>query len=505
MGIALIATTEEERGRFAEAVGELPRVQLIRLAPHLADAALNRASTRVAVVEHLREQFDGLALGRDLLRCRPDLHVVLVATGGDETLAVRAIKDGLADYLPRERLAELGRVVRALLGERPPLSAAQAARDRESLLELALRAAELGAWEWDLLSGDVRSLNLEGVFGVPAGTCNGSLESYVGLIHPTDRARFLAHGQAILAGTDSFPMECRSLRPDGGVRWVYVTGRVERVGTRAVSARGVVMDVTDARCRDARRQRAQQLESLGLAIGSIAHDLSNAMTPIQLAVDLLRASPDAGRSPSLLDTMATSVERGVAMLRRVLELARGQETVHDGVDLAELLASLEVALRQTLPAGIALHLRVAAGLPPIRGDAEQLTRALQALAANAIDAMPTGGRLDIEASPVQLAEADARVLPGARPGGYVLVRVTDTGEGIAQSHLDRIFEPFFTTRAAQGHAGLGLSIVRGTVRRHLGALEIGSQPGQGTVIRLWFPCSRHEGKGQADGPHPDGR
>jgi signal transduction histidine kinase len=501
MTVAVLASEPAERQAFAEAIHASVRVHVLPLHPGRLESALVREDLTVAVIEHGPET-DGLVLAADALRCRPYLHAVLVATGGSELLAASAIKQGIADYIPRGRLDRLGPSVRALLAARPTFATEQALRDSEENLRLVLSAARMGAWEWDLISGRMRTLMVDELYGLPPGTGDEQFESYARFVHPDDRDAYLARVQGILAGTDDFPLEYRIIRPDGQTRWMYSTGRVERVGTRPIFLRGVAMDRTEARASEARHHRAERLEGLGMVIGAVAHDLNNVLTPIQLSIDLLGRSRDEERRRALLDAMGTSVQRGVALLRQVLEFARGHDGERGLVDLGTVLAAVEADVRPVLPSGVIFQLPVVSGLAAVRGDMEQLGRLVRLLIDNALEAMPSGGRLTVEARNTHFDEAEARTHPGAAAGPHVLIRVADTGEGIAPGELGRVFDPFFTTRKAQGHSGLGLSVVRGIARRHQALLDVSSDPGRGTIFRVWIPAvTPATGEDRGANPH----
>ncbi len=486
---------ESERRRLRDMLRPALGVPVHSAGPDEIDGVLARRALRVAVVCHAGG-FDGLSAALEIVRCRPDAATALVAHGGDEMLAAAALKAGVADYIPASRVDCLPDAVKRLLHAAPRVAVEQTLRDTEESLRLALRAARIGVWEWDLISGRGRAVAAAEAFGLPPAECD--FPAGMGLVHADDREAVRLRLALIIQGRDSFPLECRLASPDAArPLWAYVTGSVERAAGRAVFARGVLMDVTRTREADARIVRARRLEALGLLAGGIAHDLNNVLTPIQLAVDLLRYQRDDSQRDALLGTVSASVERGVRLLRQVLDFARGQDLDHRPVRLAELIAAARLQLTPALPAGVTLDAWAAPGLPAVRGDAAQLSQAIANLAANAVEAMPAGGTVTLRAEAVAVSDAEARSHPGASAGPHVLLTVADQGEGIPAGVIDRVFDPFFSTKQANRHPGLGLSVVRGIVRRHGGFLDIESGPGRGTRLRVWLPALTGAGDGQA--------
>jgi PAS domain S-box-containing protein len=259
--------------------------------------------------------------------------------------------------------------------------------------------------------------------------------------------------------------------------------------------RGVITiasDVTERKQLEGRFLRAQRLESIGTLAGGVAHDLNNVLTPVRLGADLLRRAQEETKRQALLDAITASVNRGVELLGPLLDFARAQEGDLQPLAVNAFLKTTSRLLEHALGPSIRLEVFAEDNLGAILGDAGQLTQALLNLAVNARDAMPQGGPLVVRGEEVTVDEAAARSYPEARPGRYVLLTVADTGCGISPETLDRIFDPFFSTKEVGKGAGLGLSTVRGVVRRHNGFLDVESQPGRGATFRLWLPASERE-------------
>jgi PAS domain S-box-containing protein len=258
-------------------------------------------------------------------------------------------------------------------------------------------------------------------------------------------------------------------------RWTRVLDPDGRPRTRLM----LNTDITERKRVEAQYLRAQRMESLGTLAGGIAHDLNNVLTPIMMSVEFLKMPLEEAERLSVLSTLQASAERGAEMVRQVLSFARGVDGQRLSLQLRHVVRDLEKMLRQTFPKSIVIQSELPSNLWTITGDATQLYQVLMNLCVNARDAMPQGGRLTLAAENVPLDVTRARLYAGARPGPYVLLRVTDNGTGIAPEILDKIFDPFFTTKEAGRGTGLGLSTVLGIVKSHGGFVHVYSEPGKG--------------------------
>ncbi len=247
-------------------------------------------------------------------------------------------------------------------------------------------------------------------------------------------------------------------------------------------------DITAQKKHEAQYLRAQRMESIGTLAGGIAHDLNNVLTPILMAVELLKRKLTDPHSRSFLTTLQASAERGADMVKQVLAFARGGEGQRVALQLKHVIHDLEKMLSHTLPKSIDIQTSIPRDLWTISGDATQLHQVLMNLCVNARDAMPQGGQLTIAAENRSLDENYARMNPDAKPGPYLLLTVADTGMGIPAEVLDKISDPFFTTKALGKGTGLGLSTVVGIVKNHGGFINIYSEVGKGTQFSVYFPA-----------------
>lgn len=235
--------------------------------------------------------------------------------------------------------------------------------------------------------------------------------------------------------------------------------------------------------------QAQKMESIGTLAGGIAHDFNNLLNVILGYASVLKEPPV---NPSLvsanIDVIKETVNRGSALVRQLLALARKTETKFERVELNGLLKGLLALLRETFPKTIDVQLQLEPDLPYLRGDPNQLHQALLNLSLNARDAMPDGGVLRLKTATVAGVDLRAR-FQEARDGQYVQLSAADSGFGIDEGIKPRIFEPFFTTKPQGQGTGLGLSVVYGITTGHGGFIDVTSEPGEGTTVDIYLPVA----------------
>ena len=234
--------------------------------------------------------------------------------------------------------------------------------------------------------------------------------------------------------------------------------------------------------------QAQKMEAVGQLAGGIAHDFNNLLGVIlgygELASRELGAAHKTHRR---LEAIRKAAERAAALTRQILTFSRKQPVEVRVCDLNHIVEETEKMLRRLIGEDVRLAVALGEGLGRVRADPGQLEQVIMNLAVNARDAMPSGGRLIIETSNVDLDETYARSHPEVRPGPYVMLTVGDTGVGMAPATLARIFEPFFTTKEPGKGTGLGLAVVYGIVKQSGGSLSVYSEPGRGSTFKIYLP------------------
>jgi nitrogen-specific signal transduction histidine kinase/CheY-like chemotaxis protein len=248
---------------------------------------------------------------------------------------------------------------------------------------------------------------------------------------------------------------------------------------------GFVTDISARRQLESEIGRASKLEAVGILAGGIAHDFNNILTVVLGNVTLAESDLAPGHPVSArLQEARQATLRARDLTLQLLTFAKGGEPVRTTIELPELLKE---------SAGFALHgakargeFRFAPGLWRVNADKGQVGQVVQNLVINAVQAMPAGGVVTLSAGNVELAVASVGT-PPLPAGRYVQLMVADTGVGIAREHLAKVFDPYFSTKA-QG-SGLGLASAYSIVRKHEGHIAVESEPGKGTVFRIWLPAA----------------
>ncbi len=258
------------------------------------------------------------------------------------------------------------------------------------------------------------------------------------------------------------------------------------------------IDITNRKKFERLSNRRQRLESIGTLAGGIAHDLNNVLTPILMGAKLLSSNRVPGDRQGLLNTMVASAQRGAALIQQLLSFAGGVRGERGWVHIDHLISETRGLLEHTFPKTISIETSIAKDCPMVLGDATELSQILMNLCINARDAMPDGGKLTIEARSMVLNGNSSQLHPDARPGRYLLMKVTDTGCGMSSEVLDRIFDPFFTTKDIGQGTGLGLATVMGIVKSHGGFTNVYSEPGRGSAFFVYLPAAQAVESSQSD-------
>jgi two-component system, cell cycle sensor histidine kinase and response regulator CckA len=370
--------------------------------------------------------------------------------------------------------------------------AAQALAQSQERLQLALSAAHMAVWHWDVAS---RTLSWdEGfarLYGLDASSTVPPLEELIERVHPEDQENIRAAVRRAIDDTGELNCEFRIAFPNGRVRWVAGRGRLAREASGTpLYMTGVCLDITDRKLMEDRLRQAQRMDSVGQLAGGIAHEANNMMSVVLGCADyVLQRSdlPEPVRQD--VDQIWRAAKRTAGITQQLLAFSRRQMLQPQVLDLNTTVRELEPVLARALGESRGLRMHLSPTLGQVRADPGQLEQVLLNLTLNARDSMDENGRLTIETMNVVLDETYAAAKPVETlvPGEYAAVVVTDTGHGIDRATLPRIFEPFFTTKPVGQGTGLGLSTVYGIVKQSGGFVWAYSEPGLGTTFKLYFP------------------
>ena len=370
--------------------------------------------------------------------------------------------------------------------------AERALAESQERLQLALRAARMGTWSWDLESGLLtwdRGLNQ--LHGLTEGESPTRFDDFVQRVHPEDRDYVRDAIQQARDVTGKLACEFRIILPSGKVRWLSEQGHVVRDESGASRyMTGVSLDVTDRQVMEERLRQAQRMDSVGQLAGGIAHEANNMMSVVLGCADYVLQRADlAPEVRQDVDQIWRAAKRTAGITQQLLAFSRRQMLRPQILDLNSNVRELEPILTRALGENQVIRMHLAPNLGPVRADPGQLEQVLINLTLNARDAMDEGGRLTIETMNVVLDQgyAAGKSVETLEPGEYAALIVTDTGHGMDRPTLSRIFEPFFTTKPVGQGTGLGLSTVYGIVKQSGGFIWAYSEPGLGATFKLYFP------------------
>ncbi len=483
MNLSRILVVEDDEG-----VAQLERRQLERAGYEVVTArttgeALERVEQeRVSLVlldYHLPGELDGLRFHERLRQLGHDLPVIIVTGRSDEGTAIRALRAGVRDFVTKsaEYIEYLPEAVSRVLSQ---------VRTEQQLAESEARLASLIASAEDAFlvaeaDGRISMINpsAERAFGIDERSAVG--RSLLGFCDVQQEGeQYVLGPEARRADGSRFPVE-------GTVSRVALPGReFLTIILRDVSARRQ----TEERERklEAQLLLAQRMDAIGRLAGGVAHDFNNLLTVISGYSELLLhelPSEDPLREAVL--AMRDTGERAAALTSQLLAFSRGQVVSAAMLDLNAVVGDFARMLRRLIGNDVNLVLRLAGAPGPVVADARQLEQVVMNLVVNARDAMPGGGTLVIETDEVVFGD-DGLLPPAAvEPGRYVRLSVSDTGTGMSAEVRPRIFEPFFTTKQPGKGTGLGLSTVYGIVKQAGGHVDVYSEPGQGSVFRVYLP------------------
>ncbi len=388
-------------------------------------------------------------------------------------------------------------------------------RQSEAHLARAQRVAAIGSWELELASGDFHwSDETFRIIGLSREGFSPSLKSCKRIVLEDDLPAFVRPIDVARRGHFIYPaalsLDFRIRRPDGSVRILHREGEavIDSSG-RLTALIGTVQDVTEARAAEARRReleeqlhQTQKMEALGQLTGGIAHDFNNLLAVIvgnlELAVNKQRRGVLA---VELDEASLRAAVRGAALTRQLLAFARRQPLRPVCQDVRRLVDGMARILEPALGARISVAFEMPGAPCWVKVDGGQFEAALLNLAINARDAMPHGGSLTI-AIRNRAGCAGEKADGGPPDRDFIEVMVRDTGSGMSREVVARAFEPFFTTKKMGKGSGLGLSMVYGFVRQSGGRIELESEPGQGTAVRMLFPRAEAPPPAADPGPVP---
>ena len=337
----------------------------------------------------------------------------------------------------------------------------------------------------------------------------GSREELIGLKtgtafyrRPEDRE---ATVRQMLSGDRFENLEAEWKRKDGSPLTVRLSGRAVRAADGGVDGYEVIIeDITEHRALEAQLRQAQKMEAVGQLAGGVAHDFNNLLTTILASSELLASGlPPGTPHRDDVDVIHQAAVRAAELTRDLLAFSRQQPLELQAVPLGGLVTDFARLARRLVPEDVDVAVQVDATRSVVRADPGAVEQILMNLVTNSRDAMPAGGTLRLVVADGALDEEYCRAHGWGTPGEYVVLTVADTGAGMDARTQQHIFEPFFTTKPVGQGTGLGMAMVYGLVKQHGGFINVYSEPGLGTTVRIYFPVAAEAAGAARAAPVPE--
>ncbi len=379
--------------------------------------------------------------------------------------------------------------------------------ESEFFFKESQRAAAVGSFKADFIKNEWESSEvLDNIFGIDKNF-KRSIQSWIDIVHPDDKEMMYHYlTEEVIINNKSFLKEYKITRiNDSETRWVHGFGelQLDKRGS-AISLIGTIQDITDRKKAEEeknilmeRLQRSEKMEALGLLAGGVAHDLNNVLGSIVGFAELSLMDVDKiNPIRSNLENIMNSGLRAADIVQDLLTMARRGVSGRKVINLNKIISDFQLLPEYEKLYSYNSMIKIKTILEPdllnISGSAVHLGKTIYNLVLNAIEATVNQGDVTIQTYNKYL-EKPVHGYADIKEGDYVVVSVTDTGEGIPESDLKHIFEPFYTKKfMGRSGTGLGLSIVWGTVKDHNGYINVQSVKGKGTSFILYFPVSRDE-------------
>ncbi|MFA6411634.1 MAG: response regulator [Syntrophales bacterium] len=470
------------------------------------EEALRKKRWDVILCDYQLPKFNGLAAVALLKESRIDTPLIIVSGAIGEETAVECMRLGARDYIMKGNLLRLPSAIERELEE-------MESRRRRKQAEEALQESEENyrnlfdnANEAIFVVQEGKLVFLNPMTAAMTGYAAGELTArpFSEFIHPDDRDMIMDRHNRRMRGEDiSHRYSFRITHRDGDARWVELNVVLIQWKGKPATL-NFLGDVSERKWAEEekhsleeRLQRAEKMEALGTLAGGVAHDLNNVLGVIVGYGELLLDSVDKS-SPLRrgLDNIMSGGLKAAAIVDDLLTLARrgvpGRKVLNLNKIIVDCQQSPEWSNLSFYNPALKIKTDLNADLLNISGSFIHLAKTLYNLLANASEAMAKGGLVTIKTTN-QYLDKPIQGYDQIREGDYVVLSVTDTGEGIHPTDLKRIFEPFYTKKImGRSGTGLGLAVVWGTVKDHHGYINVESEAGEGSTFTLYFPVTREE-------------
>jgi len=375
-----------------------------------------------------------------------------------------------------------------------------ALQEREQLHRQAQRIAKLGHWQIFADSRDlVFSEEMYRILEVDNDKFGGSPEALYERIHPDDRAPVNSKINRAMQNGAKISFVHRLLLPDGRAKYIHTMAHADYENNdRPVRLIGTSQDVTQLKLAEIEREKterrllqAQKLEAIGTLAGGIAHDFNNILSSIIGFTELsLHELPPDSQTAQKLEIVLQGGMRARDLVMNILAFSRESEETLKPIQIGPIVKESIKLLRASIPANIEITYNLAPVCGAVLANPVQIHQVVMNLCTNAYHAIgAAGGKITVNMAEVNLGTDDIQAGFDASPGAHVHLEFKDTGQGMDRQTLDKIFDPYFSTKKRGEGTGLGLAVVHGIIKKHLGQIAVNSMPGHGTAFHIFLPCS----------------
>ncbi len=399
------------------------------------------------------------------------------------------VLSAIRDISDRKRIAEELRRANEELHRRT----AEQLGEYRSRLALIIDSSEDAIIGKDL-NGIITSWN-KGAERIYGYTPEEAIGQHISLLAPSDRPEEIPEILEKIAQGESIE-HSESVRVTKDGRRLDVSISVSPLRDAkgdVIGASAIARDITAQKRAESQLHQSQKMEAIGRLAGGVAHDFNNILGIIRACTEFLRDRIDSAAESSLyVENIKKAIERGSSLTRQLLAFSRSSAIQPRVLDLNERLKDVSKLLRPLMGDDVEILVVSKSPAAVVEADPGQLDQIVVNLAVNARDAMPRGGKFILETATARFDEAFAEQHQSMTPGKYVLLAVSDTGNGMDGATVSRIFEPFFTTKEVGKGTGLGLATVYGIVKQSAGHILVYSELGHGTTFKIYLPSADHK-------------
>ncbi len=303
-------------------------------------------------------------------------------------------------------------------------------------------------------------------------------------ILPEDQDIYYLHRKRLFETGEPQTCEMRMLNADGSALWAMLKATAEHDAAGAPGCRVVINDVSERKSLEEERIKSQHLESIGFLAGGIAHDFNNILTGVTANLSIAKMELEENRDPteSIIDALKAS-DRARILTRQLLTFASGGAPVKELTSIGDLITETVDFVKRG--SKVKCDLVISDELSAVNVDPGQINQVINNIVINAIQAMPEGGNVLVEARNEKIKQGNTLNLPG---GDFIKIAISDNGPGISPKIISQIFTPYFTTK--QKGSGLGLATSYTIVKRHGGNLTVYSELGKGCSFTIYLPADK---------------